>query len=319
MNETPNQPVAHNTKWDYALIGIIAPLLLSFVIPFLRSGNGAPGAKHFTDQYENWEMVLADSVYLFVFTGILFSLGIYVFKRLNRESTLIGLLIGLLLTGGAYFLFLQNEILGLQGMGIFEGNGVMYGIVFLFYGWMLLFRVLSLSKWDLDTRGIAIVGVLMAMAIALGRVGITTPIVRITFSFLPTALIGILFGPWVAGVAAALGDILGFIIGGGVGGFFPGFTLSAFLGGVSYGVFLHKKKVTKKRVLMAVAFNTLFVNLTLNTLWLYILTQNPLAVLLPPRLLQNAVMSVVRFLSIWFIANNKQLRRVYMKYSTAKS
>ena len=316
MNEIPNRPTESNPKWDYALIGIIAPLLLSLVIPFLRAGNGTNGAHYFVDQYENWKMVLMDSVYLFVFTGILLSMVIYVYRRLKRESVLIGLLLGFLLTGAAYFLFLQNEILGLEGM--FSGNGIIYGIVFLFYGWMLLYRALSLSKWDLDTRGIAIVGILMAMSIALGRIGITTPVVRITFSFLPTALIGILFGPWVAGVAAALGDILSFIIGGGVGGFFPGFTLSAFLGGVSYGVFLHKKKVTKKRVLMAVAFNTLFVNLTLNTLWIYILTQNPIAVILPPRLIQNAVMSLVRFLSIWFISSNKQLRRVYMKYSTAK-
>ncbi|MDN6385364.1 MAG: folate family ECF transporter S component, partial [Alkalibacterium sp.] len=108
-------------------------------------------------------------------------------------------------------------------------------------------------KWNLNTKGLAIVGILMAMAIALGRIGITTPVVRITFSFLPNALIGILFGPFVAGIAAALGDLLGFIIGGGVGGFFPGFTLSAFLSGVFYGLFLHKKNITKKRVLLAVA------------------------------------------------------------------
>ncbi|WP_423190112.1 folate family ECF transporter S component [Alkalibacterium sp. f15] len=317
MNETLNKSVERKLPWDYAIIGVIAPLLLSLVIPFLRSQNGTNGAHYFVGQYENWKMVLIDAVYLFVFTGILFSLGIYVYGRLKRESTLISLLIGFLLTGAAYFLFLQNEVLEIQG--IFAGNGVIYGIVFLFYGWMLLFRMLSLSKWELDTKGIAIVGILMAMTIALGKIGIMTPIVRITFSFLPTALIGLLFGPWVGGVAAALSDILGFIIGGGVGGFFPGFTLSAFLSGLSYGVFLHKKKVTKKRVFMAVAFNTLFVNLMLNTLWLHILTQNPIAVLLPPRLIQNAVTSVIHFLSIWFIANNKQLRKVYMKYSTAKS
>lgn len=317
MTETTNKPIERKVQWDYALIGLIAPLLLSLVIPFLRSRNGTLGAQYFLDQYENWEMVLTDSVYLFIFTGILFLLGLHVYRHFKKESTLIALLVGFLFTGSAYFLFLQNQLLDLQG--IFEGNGVLYGIAFLFYGWMLLFRVLSLSKWELGTKGIAIVGVLMAMSIAIGRLGITTPVVRITFSFLPTALIGILFGPWVGGVAAALGDILGFIIGGGVGGFFPGFTLSAFLSGLSYGIFLHKKKITKKRVFMAVAFNTLFVNLTLNTIWIYILTQNPIAVILPPRLLQNAVMSVVRFLSIWFIANNKQLRRVYMKYSTAKS
>ncbi|GEK91951.1 folate family ECF transporter S component [Alkalibacterium kapii] len=317
MNEAPNKMDRQRIRWDYIFIGLVAPFLLSIAIPFLRSVSGSMGAKYFVDQYDNWVMVLTDSVYLFVFTGLLFYIGIYFYKRLEQESMLIGLLLGFLLTGAAYFLFLQSEILGLQGM--FSGNGIIYGIAFLFYGWMLLYRVMQLSKWNLNTKGLAIVGILMAMAIALGRVGITTPIVRITFSFLPNALIGMLFGPWVAGVAAALGDLLSFIIGGGVGGFFPGFTLSAFLGGIFYGLFLHKKKVTKKRVLFAVAFNTLFVNLTLNTLWIYILTQNPIAVILPPRLLQNAVMCVVRFLSIWFIANNKQLRRVYMKYSTAKN
>lgn len=317
MIETSNKPTELKPQWDYAFVGVIAPLLLSLVIPFLRSSNGTPGAQYFVDQYDNWEMVLTDSIYLFIFTGILFSLGIYVYKRLKRESVLLGLLFGFLVTGAAYFLFLQNELLELQG--IFEGNGVIYGIAFLFYGWMLLFRVLSLSKWELGTRGITVVGILMAMTIALGKIGIMTPIVRITFSFLPTALIGLLFGPWVGAVAATLSDLLGFIIGGGVGGFFPGFTLSAFISGLAYGVFLHKKKITKKRVLMVVAFNTLFVNLTLNTLWLHILTQNPIAVLLPPRLVQNALTSVIQFLSIWFIANNKQLRKVYMKYSTAKS
>lgn len=317
MVETPNKPAELKPQWDYAFVGVIAPLLLSLVIPFLRSANGTPGSHYFINQYENWEMVLTDSVYLFIFTGILFSLGIYVYRRLKRESILIGLLFGFLWTGATYFLFLQNELLELQS--IFEGDGVMYGIAFLFYGWMLLFRLLRLSKWELGTRGITIVGILMAMTIALGRVGIMTPIVRITFSFLPTALIGLLFGPWVGAVAAALSDLLGFIIGGGVGGFFPGFTLSAFISGLAYGVFLHKKKVTKRHVLMVVAFNTLFVNLTLNTLWLHILTQNPIAVLLPPRLIQNALTSVIHFLSIWFIVRNKQLRKVYMKYSTAKS
>ncbi|MCC5895356.1 MAG: folate family ECF transporter S component [Alkalibacterium sp.] len=178
-----------------------------------------------------------------------------------------------------------------------------------------------MSQWRLGnrTKGIAIVGLLVAMNITLGRIGITTPVVRITFAFLPTALIGMLFGPWVGGVAAVLADLLGFIIGGGVGGFFPGFTLSAFLTGLVYGLFLHKKNVSLKRIIMAEAVIALFINLTLNTIWLRILTQNPVAVLLPPRLIQNAVMIVVRIFTVRFIANNKQLRRVYMKYSTARS
>ncbi|GEQ32385.1 MULTISPECIES: folate family ECF transporter S component [Marinilactibacillus] len=174
------------------------------------------------------------------------------------------------------------------------------------------------SNWKIGTRELAIVGVLIAMNLALSRVGVSTPIVRITFSYLPIALIGILFGPFIAGISAALADILAFMVGGGAGGFFPGFTLSALLGGVAYGIFLHKKEIHLWRVVAVEAFIAIFINLTLNTLWISIITENPIAVILPPRLIQNAVTIVVRILTIWFLVNNKQLRSVYQKYSTAK-
>ncbi|WP_225743109.1 folate family ECF transporter S component [Marinilactibacillus sp. Marseille-P9653] len=174
------------------------------------------------------------------------------------------------------------------------------------------------SNWKIGTIGLAIVGVLIAMNLALSRVGITTPVIRITFAFLPIALIGILFGPFVAGISAALADLLAFVLLGGAGTLFPGFTLSALLTGLAYGLFLHKKDIRLRNIIAVEVVIALFIHIVLNTTWVFILTGNPLAVILPPRLIQNAVTLVVRVLAIWFLTNNKQLRNVYRKYSTAK-
>jgi len=317
MNASPDNNLSKTRWFHYALIGVIGPFLLSFFIPYLRTVKKVNGSNQVVAQMDNWQSVLIDKLYLFFFTGVLFLLGVFIVRRLFEESVLIGLLLGLLITGAAYFLFLQREIL--QFSVLYEENGNLYGIAFLFYAWILLYRLISLYKWNLNTRSIAIVGLLMAMSIALGRVGITTPVVRITFAFLPTALIGMLFGPLVGGAAATLVDVLTFLLVGGAGSFFPGFTLSALLTGMIYGFFLHKRQVTKTRVLMAELIIAIFINLTLNTLWIYILTRNPLAVILPPRLVQNAVTIVVRFVSIWFISTNKQLQRLFAKYSTART
>ncbi|WP_208559592.1 folate family ECF transporter S component [Marinilactibacillus kalidii] len=174
------------------------------------------------------------------------------------------------------------------------------------------------SNWNIGTKGLAIVGILIAMNLALSRVGIMTPIVRITFAFLPIALIGLLFGPVVAGIAAALADILVFMLAGGSGTLFPGFTLSALLTGVAYGLFLHRKEIRLWQVIAVEVVIAVIIHIILNTAWLMILTENPLAVILPPRLIQNAVTIVIRVMTIWFLVNNKQLRSVYRKFSTAK-
>lgn len=174
------------------------------------------------------------------------------------------------------------------------------------------------SNWKLGTKELAIISVLVAMNLVLSKVEISTPIVKITFTYLPIALSGILFGPFVAGISAALADILGFMIGGGAGLFFPGFTLSALLTGVAYGLFLHRKDIPWWRVVTVEICIAIFIHVFLNTMWLVIITGNPLEVLLPIRLVQNAVTVVVRIITVGFLVNNKQLRSVYKKYSTAK-
>lgn len=137
---------------------------------------------------------------------------------------------------------------------------------------------------------LTIIAFLMALEIVLSRfLSINTPIVRIGFGFLPIALIAILYGPLWAGIAYALGDIIGAILFP-TGPFFPGFTLSAFITGVVYGLFLYKKPVTWKSMLPASLIVCLLLNLALDTFWLYIIMGNGALAYIPMRITKAAIM-----------------------------
>ena len=74
------------------------------------------------------------------------------------------------------------------------------------------------------------------------------------------------------------------------GAFFPGFTLIAMLAGLIYGSFYYKKELSFWRVLAAHITVALVCNVLLNTWCLSILYGKAFAVLLPARLVKNAIM-----------------------------
>ena len=167
-----------------------------------------------------------------------------------------------------------------------------------------------MNKKKFDARSISIIGLLMALDIILTRfVAIETPIVRIGFGFLPVAIIAMLYGPWIAGVAAAITDFMGIMLFPKVALYFPGFTLSAFLGGVIYGLILYKKPKTLGRVILAILLVTVFVNLGLNTLWLTILLDKAIYVIFTALLIQNLVLAPVDIALLYFVLQNKTLRK----------
>ncbi|MEA4848265.1 MAG: folate family ECF transporter S component [Clostridiaceae bacterium] len=144
------------------------------------------------------------------------------------------------------------------------------------------------------TKTIAFVGLLVSMEVIFTRfLSFQTPIVRIGFGFIPIAFSAILFGPLIGGLTAAISDILGMVIFP-KGAFFPGFTLSAFLGGAIYGLFLYKKPVTMINIAKSVLLITIAVDLGLNTLWLYMTTGEAAAALFIPRTLKSAIMLPVQ-------------------------
>lgn len=148
-----------------------------------------------------------------------------------------------------------------------------------------------------NIRVLTLMGVLTAVEIVLSRFcSLSAWNFKIGFSFVPVAVAAVLLGPLSAGIVAALGDFIGAILFP-IGAYFPGFTLTAFLTGVTFGLFLYKKQ-SAPRILGAVAVNQLALSLTLNTLWISILYGSPYGPLLLSRIVQCAVLAPVQFLVI---------------------
>lgn len=175
------------------------------------------------------------------------------------------------------------------------------------------------KKFTFTTKQIAVLGVLMGLQIALSRLSIMVgPNNRLSFGFIIAAIIGMLFGPWIAGLAGVGTDLLtSFLFGTPGGSFFIGFTFTAFVGGFVYGVFLHREKIKWYHVLFAILFNSLLTNLVLNTLWINILFGTPIKALLVTRIPQNLIMAPIRFIVIFLATTNTQLQDIYKRYSTA--
>lgn len=159
------------------------------------------------------------------------------------------------------------------------------------------------------TRILVFLSLLVAMDVVLTHMipVIQVDIIRISFGFVPQSFSSLLFGPFIGGVAAVLGDIIGMVIAP-KGAYFPGFTLSALLTGMIYGFFLYRRPKTLLRITLAVLCITLFVDIGLNTYWLTILLGKGYVAILPARVIKSIVMlpaqvSVIYLL--WRYAGNR--------------
>ncbi|MEG0091942.1 MAG: folate family ECF transporter S component [Oscillospiraceae bacterium] len=142
------------------------------------------------------------------------------------------------------------------------------------------------------------IALLIALEITLSRfLGITTPIVKISFAFLPIAAVAILYGPFYSALAGALGDFVGALLFP-VGAYFPGFTLTAGLVGLVYGIFLYKKNNSYKYILTAAVIVSVFLHLGLDTYWINVLTGKGFLAILPARILKCVIMIPVQTLAI---------------------
>lgn len=138
-----------------------------------------------------------------------------------------------------------------------------------------------------NLRSITGIAMLLALSIVLDAFSIRiTPTLKIGVGFLVTALLGMLYGPVTAGVAAAAGDIIKYILKP-IGAYFPGFTLTAILGGVIYGMFFYHRKPTVWRVIASKTLINLLLNCVLNTLWSSILYGKAFFAILPARVIKN--------------------------------
>ena len=149
-------------------------------------------------------------------------------------------------------------------------------------------RMQAAAREGRRTASMAGAAMLAALAVVLDRftwqVG---PMLEIGISFLAVGVSGFLYGPWLAGLAGVVIEILGYFLRPN-GDFFVGFVLNEFLLGFIYGCWFYRRKVTLARTFCACLTAVLVLNLCLTPLWLHIMYGNAF-VLSAARLLKNAI------------------------------
>ena len=152
----------------------------------------------------------------------------------------------------------------------------------------------------MSAKSVSVIGVLVAMEMILARFfTIHTWNLKIGFSFVPVVVAAVFYGPVIAGLVAAIGDVYGAILFP-VGAYFPGFTLTAFLTGAVFGLFL-RKKLSTGNVILSVLTVQLIISQFLNTYWISFLYGSPYWPLFFTRIYQTAAMFVVQTVCIVLI------------------
>lgn len=168
-------------------------------------------------------------------------------------------------------------------------------------------------------KKIILTAILLATLIILSRfLSIKTPILIISFAFIPTMLCAIWLGPKWTILLNVLGDLIGATVFP-TGAFFIGYTISTAISGLIYGLLLYKKEdnsYTDKQFLIKLIISVIVVscisNIGLNTLWLSITTGKAFIVLLGARIIKEIVMIPIQIVVILFV--EKMLREPFNIY-----
>ena len=138
---------------------------------------------------------------------------------------------------------------------------------------------------------------------------------KIGFSTIANQFVYDLFGPVAGGLFGGALDILKYIIHP-TGAFFPGFTISAMVGGVLYGCFLYKRPISFWRVLAAELTVSIICNMLLGTLWLSMLYGKAFMALLPMRVFKNIMMWPVNSILFYTIGKTLEASGVFRLLKT---
>ena len=168
-------------------------------------------------------------------------------------------------------------------------------------------------------KKIILTAVLLAMLIILSRfLSIKTPILKISFAFVPTMLCAVWLGPKWTVLLNVLGDLIGATLFP-TGPYFIGYTISTAIAGFIYGMFLYRKEENSYsdkqfliRLILSTALVALVVNMGLNTLWTSITSGKAFMVLFWARIVKQLIMVPIHIIVILFI--EKTLRNPFYKY-----
>lgn len=168
-------------------------------------------------------------------------------------------------------------------------------------------------------KKIIILSLLLAVLIVLSRfLSIKTPIVKVSFGFIPIMLCATWLGPKWTVLLCVLGDLIGATLFP-TGAYFVGYTISTGIAGLIYGLLLYKKDSdaysTKKfilRIIISVVLVSIVEGMLLNTLWTSIVVGKAFYVLFATRAIKQLIMIPINVIVFAFI--EKALDKPFNKY-----
>lgn len=166
----------------------------------------------------------------------------------------------------------------------------------------------------ITTKKIAISAFLIAFDVIFTRVlALNMPLTKIGLGFAAVMVCGMLYGPGWTALCAGLGDLIGSLFP--TGAYFPGFTVTAAIGGAIFGAALYKKRPGLSGCIVTALLNGLIVSLLLNTTMISLVFGPPLGPLFLTRLGQFGIMLAVQTLVLVFLTRSDTL---YNKISSLR-
>lgn len=120
------------------------------------------------------------------------------------------------------------------------------------------------------------------------------------FSFIPAVVSSASLGPLWGGITGGLADLLGYFIKQD-GTYFPGFTASAIIKGLLYGLFLFKKPKSIKSIVQAVLSAMILVDLGLNSLWINMLYGTKISAVFISKLATLPLFAIIQILILYIL------------------
>lgn len=178
---------------------------------------------------------------------------------------------------------------------------------------------MSEIKQPISLRQLTVSALLIALDVVFTRVvAINTPLMKIGFGFAAVVISALLYGPAWAALTAALGDLIGALLFP-TGAYYWGFTATAALTGLIFGLYLYRQPRSWLRAVLAALTNCLVVTLLLNSALIVWKFGARWEALMVTRVPQFFIMTVVQAAVIGAILASPALLKLIREKSGEKS
>ncbi len=173
-----------------------------------------------------------------------------------------------------------------------------------------LSRIKSSASELKSTKSIVLCAALIAVYVAINTISVyITQELKLGFTFLVLAVLGMQFGVVTGTLAGFLCDIMAYVVRP-MGALHLGFSLTTALTVTLSALLLYRHKLSLWRIIVAKVAINLLLNLCLNTIWLSQLYGDGFFVLLPARAFKNLALLPIEIVLLWiFLSAFKKIEK----------